>query len=48
MNSNTVFRKIAFIGVNKHWYKMFSTIKGKGIVITFFADYGKAKEWLLG
>ncbi len=42
-----VFRKIAFVGVDKKWHKCFVELQeSKGSVINFINDYEKAKEWL--
>lgn len=41
-----VFRKIAFVGVDVHWRKVFGDLKRKGIAIKFLSDYEKAKEWM--
>jgi hypothetical protein len=46
IDADKAIRKIAFVGVNKRWYRSFSDLKRKGIVFTFFSDYEKAKEWL--
>lgn len=45
-DGDKVFRKIAFVGVNKQWHKVFGKLKSRGIQITFLDDYEKAKEWL--
>lgn len=44
--SNKLFRKVAFVGVDKNWQKEFVKIKAKGTIITFLFDYEKAKEWV--
>ncbi len=41
-----VFRKIAFVGVDRCWHRVFRSIEKKGIVVAFISDYEKAKEWL--
>ena len=46
--SNKVFMKIAFVGVNRKYRSQFSQIqKAKKTAICFFSDYEKAKKWLL-
>ena len=40
------FMKIALVGVEKKQHKFFNRLKTAGIVIAFFEDYEKAKEWL--
>ena len=47
LESNKVFKKIAFVGVEKHWHKQLGTIKQKGIAVRFIDDYEKAKEWVI-
>lgn len=47
IEANKVFRKIAFVGVEKHWQKQFGAIKTKGIAVRFIGDYEKAKEWVI-
>lgn len=44
--SDKPFRKIAFVGVKAIRRRQLSVIKLKGIVVGFFDDYEKAKEWL--
>lgn len=44
--SNKLFRKVAFVGVDKNWQKKFVKINAKGTIITFLFDYEKAKEWV--
>ena len=44
--SDKVFRKIAFVGVNARWHQPLSKIKKRGIAVRFLDDYEKAKEWL--
>ena len=46
LNCDKQFGKIAFVGVSSRWKMQFGCIKQKGILIHFFADYEKAKEWL--
>ncbi len=46
MDMEKPIRKIAFVGVDKRWHRSFDAVKEKGIVITYFCDYEKAKEWL--
>ena len=47
IEANKVFRKIAFVGVEKHWQKQLGAIKTKGIAVRFIDDYEKAKEWAI-
>ena len=44
--TDKIFRKIAFVGVDKCWQKSFVKINRKGIAVKFLSDYEKAKEWL--
>ena len=44
--TDKIFRKIAFVGVDKCWQKSFNRIKEKDIAVKFFSDYEKAKEWM--
>ncbi|MBR4223841.1 MAG: hypothetical protein IKR73_03425 [Oscillospiraceae bacterium] len=45
METEKIFRKIAFVGVDKHLRRTFDRIKSKGIMVGYFSDYEKAKEW---
>lgn len=47
VESGKSFYKIAFVGVDKRWYKKFSRIQENGCLITFLGDYEKAKEWVI-
>ena len=47
LETNKVFRKIAFVGIEKHWHKQIGAIKQKGIAVRFIDDYEKAKEWAI-
>ena len=47
LETDKVFRKIAFVGVRPYWCKEIRKIEGKGIAVSFFDDYEKAKEWLI-
>ncbi len=47
MESKKVFRKIVFVGVEKHWQKQIGVINKKGIAVRFIDDYEKAKEWVI-
>ncbi|MCR5479072.1 MAG: hypothetical protein K6F27_04335 [Ruminococcus sp.] len=47
IEANKVFRKIAFVGVEKHWQKQLGAIKTKGFAVRFIGDYEKAKEWVI-
>ena len=47
LETNKLFRKIAFVGVEKHWQKQLGAIKTKGIAVRFIDDYEKAKEWAI-
>ena len=47
LETNKLFRKIAFVGVEKYWHKQISAIKQKGIAVRFIDDYEKAKEWVI-
>ena len=41
------FMKIAIVGVGKKEQKLFEKIKKEsGVVISYFKDYEKAKEWI--
>ena len=42
------FMKIAFVGVDKKQQKKFEKIKKEdGVMVSFWTDYEKAKEWVL-
>ena len=42
------YHKIAFVGVDKREQRQFGRIKTElGVMISFFSDYKKAKEWSL-
>ena len=42
------FMKIAFVGVGKKEQKQFERIeKESGVIVSYFKDYEKAKEWTL-
>ena len=45
--SKKLFRKIAFVGVDKRRQKKFNRLREKGCVIKFLTDYEKAKEWVI-
>ena len=47
IEANKVFRKIAFVRVEKHWQKQLGAIKTKGVAVRFIGDYEKAKEWVI-
>ena len=47
LETNKLFRKIAFVGVEKHWHKQLNAIKQKRIGVRFIDDYEKAKEWVI-
>ena len=47
MESNKIFRKIAFVGVKSLKAKrQLDRIKANGIAVGFIDDYEKAKQWL--
>lgn len=42
------FRKIAFVGVSKKEQKQFERIKKEsGVLVSYFNDFEKTKEWVL-
>lgn len=45
--SGKIFRKIAFVGVNKSWHRKLARIQENGCFIKFFIDYEEAKEWVI-
>ncbi|MCR5168523.1 MAG: hypothetical protein K6C13_15130 [Oscillospiraceae bacterium] len=47
LETNKLFRKIAFVGVEKHWHKQLSGVIQTGIAVRFIGDYEKAKEWVI-
>ena len=45
--SEKMFRKIAFVGVDRCWRRKLAKIKENGCLINYFTDYEKAKEWVI-
>lgn len=47
LESDKLFRKIAFVGVERHWHKQLGRVMQKRIAVRFIDDYEKAKEWVI-
>ena len=47
LETEKLFKKIAFVGVEKHWQKQLVAKKTQGIAVRFIGDYEKAKEWVI-
>ena len=47
LESDKLFRKIAFVGVERHWHKQLGGVMQKRIAVRFIDDYEKAKEWVI-